>query len=292
MATTQTNSYLAVGVDGSAASLAALDWAADEAARHQWPLRMVHAYGEAAPVHRMVSTVPIGREAAEAMFSDARERLAAHGHADLEVSTVATEGSPRGVLLHSDLGAHTLVVGRRGAGQFAELLLGSTALACAAHARVPVVVVPETWQPAARTEQVITLGVDGSARSDAAIEYAFVTASRRQARIVAVFALQRPTPVLAAAATADPEAHAEAAHMLSEQLAPWRAKFPDVAVREIVADGHPVAVLKEYSEDADLVVVGGRGHGVVTGLLLGSVAQAVLTHVNRPVAVVHEPKGA
>lgn len=283
-----TDSHLVVGIDGSAAALAALDWAADEAARNNWPLRLVNALGAATPMHLMVATQPVGREAAEAMFAEARGRLESRGFNTLEVSTVVGEGSPRRALLRPDLNAHAVVVGRRGAGQFTELLLGSTAQACAAHARVPVIVVPAAWQRAVREHEVITLGVDGSRRSEAAIEYAFTTASRWRARLVAVFALQRPGSALAATMPVDEEGHAEAARILSDQLAPWRAKFPDVAVTEVVATGHPVSAIKEHSADADLVVVGGRGHGVVTGLLLGSVAQAVLGHVDRPVAVVHE----
>jgi nucleotide-binding universal stress UspA family protein len=38
-------------------------------------------------------------------------------------------------------------------------------------------------------------------------------------------------------------------------------------------------------------VIGGRGHGTVTGMLLGSVARAVLRHVDHPIAVIHEPRG-
>ncbi len=78
--------------------------------------------------------------------------------------------------------------------------------------------------------------------------------------------------------------------MLAEQLAGWRSKYPDVGVTEVVESGHPAAVIKEQAAHADLVVIGGRGHGVVTGMLLGSIARAVLHHVDRPIAVVHEPR--
>jgi nucleotide-binding universal stress UspA family protein len=277
--------HMVVGIDGSTAALAALDWAADEAARYHWPLRLVHALGEYVPQEMMVAERE-RREAAEAVFTEARQRLETRGRTDLEVSTVALPGSAHRVLLRPDLGAHTLVVGRRGSGGFAELLLGSTAQAVAARARVPVVVVPDKWQSASPAG--VTLGVDGSPRSHAAIEYAFVTASRWQVPLVAVFALRRPGSTMAGAAPVDAEGQSQAIHLLAEQLAPWRAKFPDVTVTEVVADGHPVTVIREHAADAGLVVVGGRGHGTITGLLLGSVTRALLAHVDRPVAVVHD----
>lgn len=76
---------------------------------------------------------------------------------------------------------------------------------------------------------------------------------------------------------------------LAEQLAAWRSRFPDVEATEVVASGHPAAVIKEHAVDADMVVISGRGHGEVTGMLVGSIARAVLHHVDRPIAVVHQP---
>jgi nucleotide-binding universal stress UspA family protein len=288
MSPVTTDPPLVVGIDGSEAALVALDWAAQEAARKGWPLRLVNAYDQFVTMHMMVSTTPVGREAAEAMFEAARQRLESNGHADLTVSIVAHPGSPRQVLLREAAGAHGLVLGRKGTGGFAELILGSTAVACTTHAKVPVIVVPDTWQPGVREEWAITLGADGSARSQAAIEYAFTTAASWQARLTAVFAIQRPAHPLTEQQPVDAEGREYAARILSEQLAPWRAKYPDLDVTEVIASGHPAAAIREHSADADLIVVGGRGHGVVTGMLLGSVAQAVLHHVDRPVAVVHE----
>lgn len=286
MVTSDANKPIVVGIDGSDSALIALDWAAYEAAAHAWPLRLVNAYEETPLIPTVVAKS--ARAVAEELLGEARQRLRSHGHADLDVSTVARHGFPRRVLLRASAGARALVVGREGAGLFTELALGSTSLACATHARVPVVVVPETWRRVPHEQRVIVLGVDGSPRCQAAIEYAFTTASRWKARLVAVFAVRRPETLLGEDPAVDSEEQARARRILTEQVAEWRAKFPDVDVTEVVAPGHPAAVIKERSADADLVVVGGRGHGVVTGMLLGSIARAVLHHVNRPVAVVHE----
>lgn len=279
-----------VGIDGSESALIALDWAAEEAAANGWPLRLVNAYEEIPLVPVMVAKT--ARGLAEDLLREARERLGSHGYADLDVSAVARHGTPRRVLLRESVGVRALVVGREGAGLFTELAVGSTSLACVTHARVPVVVVPETWHPVKREQRVITVGVDGSPRCQAAVEYAFATASRWRARIAAVFAVRRAEPSPADFVTMESDGLASAERVLAEQLAGWRAKFPDVDVTEVVVSGHPAAVIKQHAADAaaDLVVIGGRGHGELTGMLLGSIARAVLHHVDRPIAVVHQPR--
>jgi nucleotide-binding universal stress UspA family protein len=148
--------------------------------------------------------------------------------------------------------------------------------------------IPETWRPVVHAQRVITLCVDGSSRSRAAVEYAFATASRWKARLMAVFAMRRTEQLVADAFVIDTESVAAARRMVSRQVAGWRSKLPDVDVTEVVEVGHPTAVIKERATDADLVVLGGRGHGAMTGMPLGSVAHAVLHHVDRPIAVVHE----
>ena len=288
MAPTVDNPPIVVGIDGSESALIALDWAAEEAAANGWPLRLVNAYEEIPLMPGMVAKT--ARGLAEEFLREARERLVSRGYADLEVSTVARHGYPRRVLLREAAGARALVVGREGSGLFTELVVGSTSLACATHARIPVVVIPETWQLVKHGQRLVAIGVDGSPRCQAAIEYAFATASRWTARIVAVIAVRGAEPFPADVLTVEADGLAQAEHALAEQLAEWRAKFPDVEVAEVVASGHPAAVIKEHAADADLVVVGGRGHGVVTGMLLGSIARAVLHHVDRPIAVVHQPR--
>jgi nucleotide-binding universal stress UspA family protein len=263
---------IVVGIDGSEAALSALDWAATEAARDGWPLVLVNAVEDYA---LEVATTSVVHPATEAVLGQAWQRLEAGGFAGLAVSTVTRRGNPRRVLLRTAAGARMLVLGRKGTGQFTELLLGSSALACATHAKVPVVVVPAGWQPL--RHEVVTVGVDGSPCSKKALEFAFTAAMRWRARLVAVLATRTPT------------AQPAAAHLLSEQIAACRDAFPDVPVTEVVEPGHPAAAIKRHGTDSDLVVVGSRGHGAVTGMLLGSVAQALLHHLDRPVAVIHSP---
>jgi len=287
MPTAEANPPVVVGIDGSEAALVALDWAAAHAAASGWPLRLVNVYEEAPLVPGMVAKT--AHEAADEILREAQAHLVARGHGDLDVSMIARHGFARRVLLDEAAGARALVVGREGAGRLTELVLGSTSLACATHARVPVVVVPSTWRPEEPGRRVIVVGVDGSARCQAAIEFAFVTASRWKARLVAVVGV-RPQPGPVASHPVDPPDRPQAAGMLADRLSGWRTRFPDVEVTEVIASGHPADVLAEHAEGADLVVIGGRGHGVVTGTLLGSVARTILHHVDRPIAVVHQPE--
>jgi nucleotide-binding universal stress UspA family protein len=69
------------------------------------------------------------------------------------------------------------------------------------------------------------------------------------------------------------------------------SSYPDVPVTQVVEADHPAQAIRRHCSDADLVVIGGRGHSEVTGMLLGSVARAVLYLIDRPTAVVHEPAG-
>lgn len=289
MSAMSANPPLVVGIDGSDGALVALDWAAAEAAANGWPLRLVYVYDEHALLP-MTPPVPNGSKLGEKLFAEAMKRLDARGYAGLDVSTAARRGAASWVLLLEEAAnSRGLVVGREGAGQFAELILGSTALACATHARdVPVIVVPAGWVPTDHPERLIVVGADGTQRSAAAVKYAFATASRWKARLVAVFAVRRAEPVLMPPQPVDAKGRAEAERTLAGQLAPSRAEYPEVEVDEVVESGHPAAVLKDRAADSDLVVIGGRGHSRVTDILLGSIARAVLHHVGRPVAVVPE----
>ena len=273
---------LVVGLDGSESALVALDWAAAEAAERNWPLRLVNAVLPRAPEVAYIARLPAaaaGREAAERIFEMAIRRLADGGFAELAVSTVAKEGFPRRVLLGEAEQSHGLVVGRRGTGRLADLLLGSTSLACATHSEgTPVIVIPHSWRPRPADERhrLVVVGVDGSRRGSPAVEYAFKVAAEWGAALRAVLAYDIAT---------------DARRYLAEALAGRMSAHPDVPVTQVVEADHPAQAIWHHSSDADLVVIGGRGHSEVTGMLLGSVGRAVLYLIDRPTAVVHEPSG-
>jgi nucleotide-binding universal stress UspA family protein len=91
----------------------------------------------------------------------------------------------------------------------------------------------------------------------------------------------------------DPTSVDDQEHRLLEtELAGWEQKYPDVPVRMRVLRGRPAPKLLRYAtmdgnQPTQLLVVGSRGRGGFTGLLLGSTSQAVMTHASCSVAIVH-----
>jgi len=181
------------------------------------------------------------------------------------------------------------VVGDRGLGGFTGLLVGSVAVELAAHAHCPVLVARGTVDPALP----VLVGVDGSPANQPAIGYAFEQAALRRVPLVALHAWAHPV----ASGSGDmlplvydlDEVQAAEERVLSEALAGWSEKYPDVTVERVVRHGSVRSTLIEASGRAQLVVVGARGRGGFAGLLLGSVSQAVLHHAACPVAVVPHP---
>ena len=137
----------------------------------------------------------------------------------------------------------------------------------------------------------IVVGVDGSPGSDAALRYAVDDARRRHAGLRVVAAWDFPTPVFIGAPRPSYFADASEQAARSSAQAALAAVGPldDLAVDLVVANGPPSRVLVDQSRDAELLVVGSRGHGGVAELLLGSVSEACMHHAACPVVVV--PKG-
>ncbi|TDE19861.1 universal stress protein [Actinomadura sp. 6K520] len=276
-----------VGYDGSPASGAAVRWAAVAARLRGVPLTVAHAWDMYAAAGPMA--VPVGDLVAAA------EKVVAEGadHAREEtgeVRAVIGRGGPTPVLLEAAADAELIVVGTRGRGGFAGLVLGSTAVELASHASVPVVVVRDHPPAGRRPDGPVVVGVDGSAASLEAVALAFTEADLRGAELVAVAAWPAevetgPAPLLDAGSLRE-----FAAERLDRLVAPLRDKYPGVRVRTEVVPGRPREVLLAAAAEARLVVVGSRGHGGFRGLLLGSVSHALLHHADAPVAVAHAPR--
>jgi nucleotide-binding universal stress UspA family protein len=282
---------IVVGIDGSDESYVGLAWAVHEARHQRRPLRLVHAWEVPVPGYVPVpASVDLVRESAEAVLSDAVTK-AEEWAGGVRVQGLLVHGPAGRVLIDQGSDAAMVVVGSHGRGGFARLLLGSSSGAVAAHAEVPVVVTRGTVADEAWRLGPVVVGVDGSAVSESAIDFAFAAASLRGRGLVVVHAWSQPDPFVDEAYAVLSEAstrQTEARLAVSESLAGWREKYPDVEITEVIADGHPVdALLAEASAArAALVVVGSRGRGGFAGLLLGSVSRGVLHHATCPVAVV------
>ncbi|WP_412538755.1 universal stress protein [Longispora sp. K20-0274] len=286
--------HVVVGVDGSELALAAVDWAADAAALRGRPLRIVHASIwpqmrlPDGPVH--ASEILAGLRAQPEEFVAAAVARARAGHPDLSVTTEIIEGAPGPVLLRESRTAAMVVLGHRGLGGFTGLLVGSVGVQLAAHAACPVVVVRPHTLPPGPAAGTVVVGVDGSEESNAAVEFAFTEASLNGVGLTAVHAYRfpqstEPGDMLPLVYDADILAEEEL-RMFTESLSGWQERFPDVKVHHHQVRARAGKALVEASPGAHLLVVGSRGRGGFTGLLLGSVSQAALHHADCPVAVV------
>jgi nucleotide-binding universal stress UspA family protein len=279
---------IVVGTDGTASSHAAVRWAAREAVRRDVPLRVVHAFEWNWPGARYnigSDFIDVAREKAEAVTAAA----IAQAQAAAPAVTVQGEdalGNPTAQLLAAAAGASLMVLGNRGRGGFASLLLGSVSQRVATHARCPVVIVR------GRTDAIdgpIVVGVDESDAADDVLGTAFELASARECALVAVRTFVPAVPLwIGEVPAADAEAAERAAQQqarLDDQLAGWHEKYPRVPVESLVSYESSPAVLVEASGGAQLVVVGSHGHGSVAGTLLGSTGLQLLHHADCPVLI-------
>ena len=291
---------IVVGLDGSPGSDAAADNAAQTAMRRDRPLRLVHGYlypmGYGALGYSPYSpALPDPRDDAHAMVEEAAARLRDR-YPKLSITTaeVAAGGAP--ALLDASRHADLVVVGCRGVGGFTELLLGSVSSQVAAHAECPVIVVrpaepaPPTDTAPPRPDGPVVVGVDGSPGSALAVEFAFAEAAARGVGLTAMHVCWFDKHVRPGESAEQYERRTreQAGDLVSDAVRPWLDKYPQVPVTtEVVLHLNVEYQMVEASRGASLVVVGARGRGGFTGLLLGSVSQALVHHGHCPIAVVH-----
>ena len=284
---------IVVAVDGTDQSRMAARWAAHEAERTDRPLLIIHVLDW----DWAASRYDFGGgqfETARRFAEDITRRAAGEARAaapKVRVETDVQIGSPVAQLINGSEYADLLVLGHRGDGGFAGLALGSVSQRVAAHAHCPVVVA--RGRSAAETGPV-AVGVDDADSADQVLEAAFTAARDRGTFLVAI---RSYLPVIPLYWGANPPAtvhipeqdDAERAR-LTEKLAPWQAKFPDVAVEALVSHDGAAAVLAGVSRSAQLVVVGSRGRGVIAGTVLGSTGLQLLHHAQCPVLIVRPYK--
>lgn len=286
---------LVVGTDGSDGALKAVDWAAAEAAKRGTPLRVVHAsrwarYDGLRP-NLAGTELPERSVTAEHMAASAVERarvLEPH----LSVSADVYADDPVVALLEQSRQAAAVVVGSRGLGGVAGLMLGSVSVQVAGRAESPVVVVRHRAAVRAADRWVVlALGREGT--STAAVEYAFAEAELHGWGVEAVHAWMCPHHEAATQHTGQfDEARLarqrKAEKWLREALAPSVTAHPHVPVREIPVESRPQPVLVEAARSAELLIVGARRRHGTVGMQLGPVNHAVLHRAACPVVVVPE----
>ena len=265
-----------VGLDGSPESDLALDWAYAEAARFERPVHLVLAVEP----HPLEAAPEVQRELADRgdeLLQTAAQRSPSGSDG---VTTAKVHERAAHALITASDGAFLVVVGSRGHGGFSEMLLGSVSQHVARHAKCPVAVIRA---PAVSGSSHIVVGVDAHGVADPAVRFAFELASRHGEPLTAVYAVM-DGPM--AVSNADRFGHERGGDVLRQVLAGWREKYPSVEVTETATMGHPARVLTAASESASTVVVGTRGRGAFSGMLLGSTSQELLHRAHCPVVVV------
>jgi nucleotide-binding universal stress UspA family protein len=282
---------LVVGVDGSEASLRAVDWAADEAVLRGTELRVVYASLWERYEGRALSA-DLGKPSEEVLAEDVVDhaaRRARERHPDLKVTPVVLAEEPEYALVHEGREAGALVVGSRGRSGIAEFLLGSVSLTVAANARCPVIVLRGSHdnQAVPGTRGRILLGVGQDGKESPAVRFAVDEARRRGVPLDAVRAWRCP----AHESTDHPLVAGEPARQHEERaVQALEGALHDVPadadVHRRTVEGPARRVLADLSHDADLLVVGAKRSDDHFGLQIGRVAHALLHHSACPVAVV------
>lgn len=279
-----------VGVDGSDSSRHAAFWAVANAPGRASEVQLATSWSVPVSVASL-PTDPLSAGAsvdaleasAHAILDDlARSLSPPH---DIQVTrNVGRGGAALHLLAAAQQGA-LLVVGSRGRGGFARLLLGSTSTQCATHSSTPVAVIPATAHVGSVTS--IAVAFDGSNNSIAALTWAHGFAA--PGSTIDCVSVWDTTPI---AVGADQFFFPEASDLAEERFEHlvMRTVRPigrdDVEVRHTFLEGQPRTVLAEFAATRDLLVVGARGHGAVGAAILGSTSTWLLHHATGPVVVV------
>ena len=278
-----------VGVDGSHASYKATWWAANYAKHAGLTLQIVCAYSlpSYAAVSFDATYTAMGDD--NAAHSDAQEILSkAKAIADeqgVEATTLIVTGDPASVFVELSRNYNLIVIGNRGKGGLAERLLGTTSSSLPAYAYCPIVVVPYTDDDGNlmhlnNTITRVAVGSDESKWGLKALEIAANFAAAWDAELDVISAVPNMK------GSDDEGVMASFKDDLEVRIKPLEEAPPDLKINKQIVPGPAVGALTKASYDHDVVVVGSRGRGGFTGLLLGSTSQGLLQHAVGPVYVV------
>jgi nucleotide-binding universal stress UspA family protein len=277
-----------VGYDGSPHSQAALLWALDEAARTGSSVELVYVDGSPVlvPAARLIQSPPPQPDSYRTeVVNGTLERAVATAKKTqplIDITARTVWAHPATALIDLSRQARLIVLGGSGHSAVAGLL-GSVSTAVSAHAHCPVVIV--RGEPV--VDAPVVAGIDGSASAATVLTFAAEQAYARKAtlRVIRtwppVTGLWEETPMVTGMVTDQERAPFDAL------VTTIRTTFPDLTVETEATVAHPAETLTGAGDHAQLLVVGSRGHGAVSGLLLGSVSQHLLRHSACPVVVVH-----
>lgn len=290
---TDTANVIQVGLGDRREAMPEIDWAAAEAQARRAGLRVVRAFHLAQGTQPWMT--PTDAMLIEDLQREAERRLRgavdylSERWPDVEVDSVAVDGSAWEVLIKGSADVALTVLGSRQLGPVGAVALGSVSTVVAAAAHGPVVVAGRPGSAPGEPGSVV-VGVDGSEHGDEVLAFAYDYASRHRRPLEAVYCWRPDVLVTSQWRSARP-APEQADRWLAEALAGWQEKYPDVQTRRGVVRDHPIDGLVAASAGQDLLVVGSHSRHARIATLLGSVSQGVLHSAACPVAVIH-PRNA
>ena len=287
---------IVVGVDGSEGAAAALRWGVREGRLHDWPVTALMTWildprslGMGGPADLTDASyretaVKAAREL-DAAVTGALGKTAASAVEQRVTCDLAASG-----LLEAAQPDDLLVVGARGLGGFRSLLLGSVSEQCLRHAPCPIAVVRSHQAPGPKDgTQRIIVGIDGSETAEEALRWALDEARARQASVSVVHAWHIPNVAGYPQTTYlfDPGGLEHSAREVLDAAVAGAdtSGLPSAVERHLVSAGAAEALL-EASKGSDLIVVGSRGRGGFSALLLGSVSHQLAHHATCPLVVI------
>jgi len=282
------------GFDGSAGSLEAARWAGAEATRRRAGLMLLACYtapfvtdfDPAASFLSAVDTIAL-RDATRANVDDLATTLS-ESWSGLAVDACVAQARADRALIEHAAQADLLVLGATGSGDPHTALIGSVVRSVLRDSPCPVVVVPVA-KPSREVPRVV-VGIDGTSRSAAALDWAVDECDLLRGELKVVHAYSYPYEHVEGSSTVARELlRVDAARQLEREVERARERGAS-PVEGHLACGGVARVILEHGADADLVVVGMRRDASRSRYLagLGSVIEALVARPPCPVAVVHE----
>lgn len=279
---------IVVGIDGSEASSDALRYAHGEAVSSGAELVAVTVWEVPVMAAAYITTEEVDGAMDPWMEGFIAEVLGEDGSA---VKRAPASGSAAAALLEEAEDADTLIVGTRGHGGLAGVIMGSVSHQLANHTPCPLTVVPANNGAAGAADGPIVVGVDGSSNAQTALRWAAERAARTGLGLRVVMAWRGEAAGWLAGTevqTSWPsfeDLEQQAREMLGEVID--EAGLPEGLEPQLVlGEGAPASVLREAADGASMLVLGSRGRGGFMGLLLGSVTSHTLNHIFCPTTVV------
>ncbi|MEU6562878.1 universal stress protein [Nocardia nova] len=279
-----------VAVDGSATALQAVRWAAAECALRRCALRILLSSASAPRTGLSALEIVGGREwlywNGERVLAEAAA-MACHVSGDIAVTTELTADPIISALVDRSAHAPMIVAGSHGRGAVRRAMLGSVSSAITRRAHCPVAIVHrDSIVPVEADRRPVAVGVDDE---NAPIDLAFDEASLRGVAVMAVRACDEMAGAFAW--TGEPgRIRTDETRALTEHLAPWTRRRPEVGLTTTVVFDDPAHALLGQSDDAQLIVVGRHGWNGLTAMAGRSTRTTLLHRSLCPTLIVPEDR--